>query len=442
MSILLKNKIISLLSHKGFQRYAVNTSWLICEKMLRMTMGLFVGIWVARYLGPEQFGLFSYTQSFTFLFAAIATLGLDSIVIREMVKDESRSNVLLGTAFFLKMAGALLLLPLLYVAVGFTNNDEFTNLLIFIIASSTIFQSFNVVDFYCQSKVLSKYVAWTNSCSLLISSVLKIVLILNEASLIYFVYVVLLDAIILSLGLVYFYVKKIHLSIMHWRFDWETACELLKDSWPLILSSIVVSIYMKIDQIMIKEMMNAEAVGQYAAAVRLSEVWYFIPVTIVGSVFPAIINAKKTSIELYYFRIKKLYTLMIWMAISIALPMTFLSKYLVLLLYGDDYQLAGDVLMIHIWTGIFVFLGVAFSQYLISENLVMKSFYRTATGATVNIFLNFLLIPYYGIIGAAAATLAGQLVANLLYDFFDKDLRSHLMVKLSSFLPFNFLKGN
>lgn len=440
--VLLKNRIISLFSHKGFQRYAANTSWLIGEKLLRMTMGLFVGIWVARYLGPEQFGLFSYVQSFTFLFAAVATLGLDSIVIRELVRDESRFNVLMGTAFFLKLLGAFLLFPVLYVAVFFTSNDSFTNYLIFIIASSTIFQSFNVIDFYCQSKVLSKYVACSNGILLFFSSIIKAVLILNDAPLLYFVYVVLLDSLLLSLGLIYFYTKKMHLGFSGWRFDFGTARELLKDSWPLILSSIVVSIYMKIDQVMIKEMMNAEAVGQYAAAVRLSEVWYFIPVTIVGSVFPAIINSRKVSFELYYSRITKLYTLMIWMAISIALPMTFLSKYIVLLLYGNDYQLAGNVLMIHIWTGVFVFLGVAFSQYLISENLAMKSFYRTATGAAVNIFLNFLLIPYYGIIGAAVATLLGQAVANLLYDFFDKDLRGHLLVKLSSFVPFNIVKGN
>lgn len=439
---MLKNKIISLLSNKGFQRYAVNASWLIGEKLLRMTMGLFVGIWVARYLGPEQFGLFSYAQSFTFLFAAIATLGLDGIVIRELIKDDSRFNVLMGTAFFLKLIGAALLFPILFFAIGFTNNNSFTNWLIFIIASSTIFQSFNVIDFYCQSKVLSKYVAWSNGILLFFSSAIKVVLILSDAPLLYFVYVVLLDSLVLSLGLIYFYTKKMHLGFSSWRFDFGTAIELLKDSWPLILSSIVVSIYMKIDQVMIKEMMDAEAVGQYAAAVRLSEVWYFIPVTIVGSVFPAIINAKKISIDLYYFRIKKLYTLMIWMAISIALPMTFLSKYIILLLYGNDYELAGNVLMIHIWTGVFVFLGVAFSQYLISENLAMKSFYRTATGATVNISLNFLLIPYYGIVGAAVATLVGQIVANLLYDFFDKDLRNHLLVKLSSFIPFNVVKGN
>ena len=124
------------------------------EKILRMFVGLFVGIWVARYLGPDQFGLLSYAQSFVFLFVAISTLGLDGIVVRELVKDETRRNVLVGTAFGLKFIGALAILPVLGIAIQFTGNDSFTNLLIFIIASATIFQSFNAIDLYFQSKVL------------------------------------------------------------------------------------------------------------------------------------------------------------------------------------------------------------------------------------------------------------------------------------------------
>ena len=151
------DKIISLKNHQGFMKYFKNTSWLFFEKILRMFVGLFIGIWVARYLGPERFGLFSYAQSFVGLFVAIATLGLDGIVVRELVKDESRTNELIGTAFYLKLIGAILTLLVLVIATQFTSNDRYTNLLVFIIASATIFQSFNVVDMYFQSKVLSKY---------------------------------------------------------------------------------------------------------------------------------------------------------------------------------------------------------------------------------------------------------------------------------------------
>ncbi len=400
-----------LLGHEGIRRYGANTAWLMGEKILRMFMGLFVGIWVARYLGPEQFGLLSYAQSFVFLFTAIATLGLDSIVVRELVKDKSQRNVLLGTAFTLKLIGSLCILPLLWLGVQFTSNDSYTNLLIFIIASGTIFQSFNVIDFYYQSSVLSKYVAFANTITLAISSIIKIVLILNEASLLAFAIVGVFDTVILSLGLIYFYWQKTHHSLREWQFDKVVAKQLLSDSWPLILSSIMVSLYMKIDQVMIKEMLDNNAVGQYAAAVRISEAWYFLPVAICSSIFPAIINAKKVSETLYYQRLQRLYSVMIWLGISIALPMTFMSDWIINLLYGSAYIEAGQVLIVHVWAGLFVCIGVANSNWMINENIQVYSTLNTAIGATLNIVLNYILIISFGILGAAVATLIAYAVS-------------------------------
>ena len=429
-----------LKKHQGFKKYLKNTSWLLAEKILRIIVGLLVGIWVARYLGPEQFGLFSYTQSFVGLFTVIATLGLDSIVVRELVKGEIKKDNLIGTTFWLKLMGAVLVLSILAITINFTNNNNQTNILVFIIAGATVFQSFNVIDFYFQSKVMSKFVVYANIISLLLSSVVKIILLLNQAPLIAFAWVILFDSFILACGFVYFYIKN-NLSLLKWKFDKLLAIKLLKDSWPLILSGVVISVYMKVDQVMIKEMLGNEQVGQYAVAVRLSEIWYFIPMVIVSSLFPAIINAKKESEELYYDRLQKLYDLMVWMAIAIALPMTFLSDWIVDFLYGNAYMKAGSVLMIHIWAGIFVFLGVAFSSFLTSENLTKKAFYRTLLGATINVILNYVLIPIYGIIGAAIATLIGQFVANYVYDIFDFSLHNQLKMKSMSFLPIHFFKG-
>lgn len=421
-------------------RYFANTSWLFAEKVLRIVVGIFVGIWVARYLEPEQFGLFSYAQSFVGLFATIATFGLDGIVVRELVKGKVPSEVLIGTTFWLKIIGAVFVLGILVIAVLFTANNEFTNLLIFIIAGSTVFQAFNVVDFYFQAKVLSRYVVFANVISLLISSLVKIVLIVYEAPLIAFAWSVLFDSIILALGFIYYFLNKADFGIRQWGFHKATAFILLKDSWPLILSGVVISLYMRIDQIMIMNMLGSEAVGQYAAAVRLSEAWYFIPMVIASSLFPAIINAKEKSETLYYIRLQKLYDLMVWMAIAIALPMTFLSDWIVNFLYGKEYTQASSVLMIHIWAGVFVFLGVAFSKYLVAENLSYKAFYRTLFGASLNIFFNYLLIPIYGINGAAIATFLGQFIANYVYDFFDNDLHHQLKMKSMCFFPIHIFK--
>lgn len=431
----MKGKTNNLMAHQGFRRYGANTSWMLGEKILRMFVGLFVGIWVARYLGPEQFGLLSYAQSFVFLFTAIATLGLDGIVVRELVKDESRRDELLGTAFGLKFIGAILILPVLWFAVKLTSNDTYTNLLVLIIASATIFQSFNVIDFYYQAKVKSKYVALANSLALGVSSAIKIILILTEAPLVAFAIMVTFDAFVLSLGLVFFYRLSSREKLFSWKFRVFTAKLLLKDSWPLILSGLVISVYMKIDQIMIKEMLDSSAVGQYAAAVRLSEAWYFIPMALGSSLFPALVNAKKNSVELYNQRLQSFYTLMVWLAVMVALPITLVSDQLILLLYGSKYQYASSVLIVHVWAGIFVFLGVAFGKFLAAENLTKKAFYRTLLGAVINVALNLVLIRKFGIIGAAVATFLGQFSANYLYDWFDSTLRSQIRLKNRALFP-------
>jgi O-antigen/teichoic acid export membrane protein len=410
MQINIKQKIVTFFNNPGLMRYVKNTSWLLGEKILRLTIGLLVGIWVARYLGPEEFGDFNYALSFVAFFSIFATLGLDKVVVRELVKNKALTDKLMGTAFILKLIGSGIVLCLLYITVLFRVNEEQTNVFIFIIAGATIFQSFNVIDFYYQSKVLSRYVVYSNFISLLISSIVKIVLILNNVPLIFFVYVVLFDSIILMLGFVYFYYKTNH-SIRSWCFDKQIAISLLQDSWPLILSGLVVTVYMKVDQIMIKQMLGSIQVGEYAAAARLSEAWYFIPVVICSSLFPAIINAKKISDKLYYERLQKLYDIMVWGSIVIIIPVTLSSEWLIALTYGSEYSRSAGVLVIHIWASVFVFLGVASSSWFIVENLQKYSFYRSLMGACLNIVLNFMLIPRYGIYGAAISTLVAQFIA-------------------------------
>jgi O-antigen/teichoic acid export membrane protein len=191
---------------------------------------------------------------------------------------------------------------------------------------------------------------------------------------------------------------------------------------------------------MIKEMLNVEAVGQYAAAVRLSEAWYFIPMVISASLFPAIVNSKKISKELYYERLQKLYNLMVWMAIVIAIPMTFLSDWIVELLYGGQYNEAGSVLTIHIWSGVFVFLGVASGKWFVTENLQMLSFWRAFNGMVVNVALNFILIPKYGIQGAAIATLLSQCMAAYIFDFFNNKTKKMFFMKSQAILLLSVLK--
>ena len=424
---------------QGFKRYFANTSWLMTERIFRIAVALSVGVYVARYLGPKRFGLLSYASSFVTLFMALATLGLDSIVVRELVKNPDRRDRLLGTAFWLKAGGAILMWVAIAVAIPFTHNDTETNILIAVIAFAVIFQAFNVIDFNYQAEVKSKYVAYSQFASLLVSSITKLFFVCISAPLIWFAFVLLLEVALRAVVLTAMYLHTNgRLWCLKWR--WQEAKELLKDSWPMILSGMVISIYLRIDQVMIKEMLEVKEVGLYAAAVRLSEVWYFVPLAITSSVFPAIINAKKQSEELYYQRLQKLYDLMVWLGIAIALGTTFLSPWIIRILYGEAFLQASIVLSIYIWAGVFVGLGAVCGKWFIVENYVKKNFYRTVLGMAVNVSMNIYMIPRYGIKGAAIATLMGQLAANLLYDIFDKQTHMSLKLKLRAFLPLHYIK--
>ena len=415
----------------GLKRYFANTSWLMGHRVLSMVVALFVGVYVARYLGPERFGLLSYAGSFVGLFMALATLGLDDIMVRELVKTPKRRYELLGTAFCLKAGGAILMWIGIAAAVPFTHNDTQTNILIAIIALAAIFQAFNVIDLNYQAEVKSKYVVYAQLVSLVVSSITKLIFIWISAPLVWFACVFLLDAVVLAIGLTAIYLQTTG-KVWYWKCRWQNAKELLRDSWPLILSGMVISIYMKIDQVMIKEMLGAEQVGHYAAAVRLSEAWYFVPMTLTSSVFPAIINAKKQSEELYYQRLQKLYDLMVWLAVAIALPTTFLAPWVIRVLYGEAFLPAAGVLSIHIWAGVFVFLGVAVGKWFLSENLQFIAMICATIGAMINVLLNFILGEKYGIVGYAYATLISYVFVNYIILLCHKKMMTQFILTTNS----------
>lgn len=430
-----------LTENKGFIKYFKNTSWVLFERVLRIFVGIFVTVWVARYLGPEQFGILSYAIAIVGLFSAFATLGLDSITVRELVKNETMQNQMIGTVFWLKLMGAISVLFFLYIFVSILPNDSNTNFIIFIIASSTIFQSFNVIDFYFQSKVLSRYVVYANIISLSLSSIIKIVLILFESSLISFAWVVLFDSFILSVGLIYYYfLTNPLINIRFYKFSKDLAKSLLNDSWPLILSALLISVYMKIDQVMINSMLGSNSVGQYSAAVRLSEAWYFIPVVIAASLFPAVINAKQHNEIIYYTRLQQLYDFMVWTAILISIPVALYSDAIVNFLYGIEYSKTSNVLKIHIWTSVFVFLGVASSKWFVAENFMKLYFVRSLYGVLCNIAFNIILIPLYGIEGAAISTLFGQILVTYLSDLFSVKTRRNFIMKTKTLLISRYFK--
>jgi PST family polysaccharide transporter len=281
---------------------------------------------------------------------------------------------------------------------------------------------------------MSKYIVWIQNGCVLAFAPIKIILILNGKSLMAFVWISAIEGMVVAC-LTFLMLGLKGIKIYQMRFSFICAKKLLLDSWPLLMSVVAISIYMKIDQIMLGQMVGDDAVGIYSAAVRISEVWYFIPLMISASVFPSILEAKKRDEIQYKKRLQRLYDLMVWISITIAIPMTFLSTTVINILYGSSYSEAGVVLAIHIWASVFVFLGVASGQYFIAENRQILSFQRTAIGALINITLNFILIPDLGVVGAAIATVISQAIVGLFYDVIQNETRTMFYMKMKAFNP-------
>ena len=408
-----------------------NTGWLFADKVVRMGIGLFVGIWLARYLGPESFGQLSYAIAFVALFSAIATLGMNSIVVRELVRNPEKKNEILGSAFVLKLSGGCLAFIVALTAIWFMRpTDTLSFWLVGIIALGMIFQAFDAVDFWFQSKVQSKYTVYAKNGAFLTASAVKIWLILNQAGLLAFAWVGLAEIMLGAVGLLFAFkaTGNVFSSI---QVRWPLAQNLLSKSWPLLLSGLAVTAYMRVDIVMLKEMVGNQEAGIYSAATSLSEVWYFLPVVIVASLSPIIIKSRDTNPDLYISRLRRLYFFMVWLAIGVALPLSILASWLVGILYGQQYMEAAPVLAVHLWAGIAVFLGVASSQHLLAEKLQKISFYRTLIGLVCNIAMNLALIPKWGAMGAAIATVISYFIATFSLVVF-KSTRTHTIYLLTA----------
>ncbi len=423
----------------NLQKIIGNIGWMLADKVLRMVVGLFVGIWVARYLGPEQFGFLSYAGAYVALFSAIATLGLDGIVVRELIREPERRNEILGTAFVLKLMGGVVLFLLTVGSITwFWQGDALVVWLVGIIAVGTIFQVFDVIDFWFQSQVAAKCTVWARNTSFIILSIFKVGLIWFHAPLTLFAMAGLAEIVLGTVGLVVIYHRSGQ-RLKKWRWSRLWAGRMLKDSWPMILSGVSVAIYMKIDQVMIAQLLGAKAVGIYSAAIGLSEIWYFVPLAIVSSVFPSVVQARIDDESLYYRRIQRLFSLMVVLSLSIAVPMTFISSRLIVSLYGSGFSAAGQVLAIHIWASLFVFLGVAQGPWDLTENMTKVALFRLSSGAVLNIILNVFLIPAYGIVGAAIATVISQAFASVLLNVVIERTRPIFYLHIRSFLFVKYL---
>ena len=326
------------------------------------------------------------------------------------------------------MAYGLILLVIFWLRP----EDTLAKTLVAILGSMMLFKASDVAVYWFESQVLSKYTVLVQNGTFLAFALVKVVLILQDAPLVLFAWMVMGEA-FAGAVLMFWAISRVGFPLAGLRATAIRAGEMLRASWPLLVSGVAITVYMKVDQIMLGQIIGDKAVGLYSAATRISEVWYFVPMAIVASVLPAILQSRMASEAQYYRRLQLLFDVMVWLSIGVAVPMTFLSTPVVTLLFGSDYAAAGEVLAVHIWAAIFVFLGVASSNWYLAENRLVLNLQRAILGMAVNVVLNLCLIPSYGALGAAWATVISYAAAAFFFDLLQRETRRIFVMKVASF---------
>lgn len=416
------------------QKTISNIGWLFADNILRMGVGLVISAWVARYLGPERFGLFNYASAFVALFASFATLGLDSIVVRDIVRNSTCKEETLGSAFLLKLVGGVATLLLTLGSICLIRPHEGnTHWLVGIIAAGAIFQAFDTVGFWFQSQIRSKYMVYAKNAAFLIVSLVKVALIKIGAPLIAFAWAGLIEVALGAVGLVIAY-RLVGNHITAWRTSLARSSELLRDSWPLILSGIAIYIQARVDQVMLGDMVGNGEVGQYSAAMKLIEVFAFVPMVIQSSVAPAVTQAKIAGETQYYERLLNVYRLMCLLFLFTATPIFLFAERIVVMVYGAEYRAAGVLFSLFAVRLFFANLGVAKSLFITNENLFRYSLLTAVVGSVANVTLNYLLIPKYASVGAIWAMIVSFFLTTFFIDLFYVDVRKNLKVMVEGIL--------
>lgn len=385
------------------QKVLLNTGWLFIDKIVRILFGVIVSIWVARYLGPEEFGTLSYAIAIFNLLIPLAGLGLESILIRNLAREDKNASEILGTGFILKLGASIVTFIAAMTLIWMTEHDLTVRLSVLIVCAGLIFHSFQVVDYWFQSQILSKFVVRARIGALFITALLKVLFIILELTVLYFALAVLLETLMFSIGLMIVYSKN-RQSTRSWTFRWSVGKTSLRESWTLILAALPAAIYLRIDQVMLGRMVGAEEVGIYVVAVMIVESFYFIPVIIVSSMLPALVRFQIHSPEKFKKSATDYIRATTWLSAIIISVCVLFADELFLLLYGIEYGESARVFTIHILSLLSVFIGYFFSKLCIIIHRTYINLFSALSTAVLNIVLNLYFIPRWGALGAAAAT--------------------------------------
>lgn len=421
---------------ESIRKLAVNSVWLTADNILRVVVGFLVGVWIARYLGPDDYGRWNYALSYISIFAVLIGSSLNNVVVRELIKFPKDKDKILGSSFTLKVLGALATFALSVGSVFLLGNQtSLTKMMVLVVAAGTIFQSFEVVSYWFESKVQSSYAVVARSIGFIISNLLKIYLILTGCSVVWFAVASAAEIFVCAAAYIVVY-KKSREHIANWRYDKKTAKRILSAGMPLIIAGVISMVYSKVDRILVGSIISPAALGHYSVGTMLTDSWSFIATAVTISVYPSIIYTKMNQAQLYESRMKKLYSLMVVMAVVMCLPISIFSHQIISFLYGPRFDQAAIVLSIYVWTAVPAFLDIAGQKWLYAENLQKYLPIKSLIGSVISIVLNLILIPRYGVVSAAFTALLSISIATYFSNAFFRETRPLFLAQtLAIFKP-------
>lgn len=418
--------VVDFLKNKSVK----NAGWLILGRVFQMIISLFVSLLTARYLGPSNYGLIGYANSYAVFFTAFCTLGINSLLVKEFVDHPGEEGKILGTTMGLRGVSSILSALTITLIVSILDAGETTTILVVALTGiGLVFQSFEIFNFWFQSRLQSKITAMATLVGYAVSAAYKVYLIIAGKNVLYFAVVASLDHLCMGVILIWKYHKY---SKSKFQFSWEYGKKLLARSYHFILSGLMIAVYGQTDRIMLKQMIGETEVGYYTTAVAICGVWCFVLSAIIDSVQPTIMKAHTTDYELFERRNRQLYALVFYIATVVSAGIAILAKPIVYLLYGAEYLPAVFPLRIIVWYTAFSYLGVARDGWIVCEAKQKYLIWIYASAAAANVLLNYFLIPEWGASGAAVASLIAQIITTIITPFFIKGIRRNAVLMLQA----------
>ena len=423
------NVVNSLMVNKEIK----NAGWIIGEQIFQMAISLIVGVLTARYLGPSNYGALNYTASFVTFALSVATLGMEGVVIKKMIMRPDDEGVYLGSCMLFRLLSSILSsIAIFIIVVALNPEDHLKWILVFLQSFQLVFRSIQILDSWFQRHLKSRYVSIGKMVACLIVSGYKVFLLVTQKSILWFAFSNSLTDIVIAIMLYIFYRFEHGQKL---KIDKAKGIEVLSESYRFILSGLMSATYSQMDRIMIGSMMSDYDVGLYTTATAICGMWLFVPNAIINSFRPKILELKKVGNEEHYERrLEQLYSFIIWLCIFVSIAVCALGSFVIRILYGNAYMGAVSTLRIAIWYETFAMIGTARGIWILCEDKNKYVKYYLGIGAIVNLVLNYVMIPIFGINGASIATLITQIVTSLLAPMMFKETRYHTLIVLRAFV--------